>query len=135
MYGEISVEYKHNHVGMQRHPELYNREKSSFIPDVDTELRMWQTAEILDELITEEDFDWRQMMAIIHYVLELQGNSNEQMHMLHSWAQYKICQSEMKQTSLEVHGNSARQLVTALEQSEESSKELKKLLEEESTGE
>ena len=104
--------YKKGNVGIKRHPELYTGD--DYVPvfgDVETELKMWKAAEKFNKIINKGDFDARQMMFIVHYLMCLQRLNDDQIYMLHSWMLYKTTQSQAKQAVLEHTGCSAKQKV------------------------
>lgn len=106
------IKYTKGQVGIVRHPNLYTGE--DYVPvfkDVETELLMWKAAEKFSKIINKGKFDWRQMMFIMHYTMNLQGMNDDDMYMFHAWQQFKISQSVAGQKTLEVIGSSARQLV------------------------
>jgi len=104
--------YKKGQVGIARHPELYKGEK--YIPvfeDVETELAMWKIAEKMSEIIDKSKLDWRQMMFVFHYVMNLQDMDDDEMYKHHAWQMFKISQSQAKQAALSIVGKSAKQMV------------------------
>jgi len=50
------MKYKKDHVGMQRHPEIYTKEHAPVYADVKTELKMWKVAEKILPIVTLASF-------------------------------------------------------------------------------
>lgn len=104
-----------------RHPELYTND--DYVPvfqDVETELKMWKAAEKFSKIITKGEFNWRQMMFIVHYLMCLQKMDNNDIYMYHAWMLFKTSQSQAGQELKAALGCSAQQIaLKALEKEAE----------------
>ena len=65
------------------------------------------------KIIKRGNFDRRQMAFIMHYVMCLDGMTDDEMYQLHSWQCFKISQSQATQIVLKQIGKSAEQLALA----------------------